>query len=144
MFTLSALLTEVLIECTWLQLKTSFAKEDIPYCFWVFFPDGVLEGMFLYTRCRFCSFISSRADAVWRIELGSNVDCVTCSLTVFAGSRGSSLTSHGSPPSTIEPFLVDEKKVTSELLVFWIKKRLFAQQILSLNWYVKTNIKHMC
>lgn len=49
------------------------------------------------------------------------------------GSRGASLTSHGSPPSTIEPFLVDENKITAELVVFWIRKRLFAQKILSVN-----------
>ncbi|KAL3701722.1 hypothetical protein R1sor_019744 [Riccia sorocarpa] len=49
------------------------------------------------------------------------------------GSRGASLTSHGSPPSTLEPFLVDENKITPELVVFWIRKRLFAQKILSLN-----------
>ncbi|KAL2649965.1 hypothetical protein R1flu_018093 [Riccia fluitans] len=49
------------------------------------------------------------------------------------GSRGASLTSYGSPPSTLEPFLVDEKKITPELVVFWIRKRLFAQKILSFN-----------
>ncbi|CAM6082768.1 unnamed protein product [Calypogeia fissa] len=52
---------------------------------------------------------------------------------ILEGARGASLTSHGAPPSTIEPFLVDEKKITPELLVFWIKKRLFAQNILSMN-----------
>lgn len=49
------------------------------------------------------------------------------------GSRGFSLTSHGSPPSTVEPFLIDEKKISAEMVVFWITKRLFAQNLLSLN-----------
>lgn len=49
------------------------------------------------------------------------------------GSRGFSLSSHGSPPSTVEPFLIDEKKVTADLLIFWITKRLFAQNLLSRN-----------
>jgi hypothetical protein len=50
-----------------------------------------------------------------------------------AGSRGFSLTSHGSPPSTIEPFLIDEKKFNGDLIVLWITKRLFAQKFLSTN-----------
>ncbi|CAI7813151.1 unnamed protein product [Closterium sp. NIES-53] len=49
------------------------------------------------------------------------------------GSRGFSLTSYGNPPSTVEPFIIDERKVTPELLVFWITKRLFAQKLLALN-----------
>lgn len=49
------------------------------------------------------------------------------------GSRGFSLSSHGSPPSTVEPFLIDEKKITADLLIFWVMKRLFAQNLLSLN-----------
>ncbi|GJP36409.1 hypothetical protein CLOM_g20919 [Closterium sp. NIES-68] len=49
------------------------------------------------------------------------------------GSRGFSLTSYGNPPSTVEPFIIDERRVTPELLVFWITKRLFAQKLLALN-----------
>lgn len=49
------------------------------------------------------------------------------------GSRGFSLTSYGHPPSTVEPFIIDERRVTPELLVFWITKRLFAQKMLALN-----------
>ncbi|KAJ7295294.1 hypothetical protein O6H91_04G031500 [Diphasiastrum complanatum] len=49
------------------------------------------------------------------------------------GSRGFSLSSHGCPPSTIEPFLIDEKKITANLVVFWVMKRLFAQKLLSQN-----------
>ncbi|KAI5083189.1 hypothetical protein GOP47_0002932 [Adiantum capillus-veneris] len=47
------------------------------------------------------------------------------------GSRGFSVSSHGSPPSTVEPFLIDEKKITADLLVFWFLKRLAAQRIIS-------------
>ncbi|CAI5481995.1 unnamed protein product [Closterium sp. Yama58-4] len=49
------------------------------------------------------------------------------------GARGFSLTTYGNPPSTVEPFIIDERKVTPELLVFWITKRLFAQKLLALN-----------
>eukprot|EP00850_Spirogloea_muscicola_P015735 SM000123S25847 [mRNA] locus=s123:218045:219857:- [translate_table: standard] len=74
------------------QLRGSFVKGPVPYCFWAYFPSGTLEG-----------------------------------------PRGFSLTSHGGTPSTVEPFLIDERKITAELLVFWVRKRLFAQKILSLN-----------
>ncbi|MCO5558192.1 hypothetical protein L7F22_011771 [Adiantum nelumboides] len=47
------------------------------------------------------------------------------------GARGFSVSSHGSPPSTVEPFLIDEKRITADLLVFWILKRLAAQSIIS-------------
>ncbi|CAM8984931.1 unnamed protein product [Rhodiola kirilowii] len=46
------------------------------------------------------------------------------------GPKGFSISSFGSPASTVEPFLVDEKKPTSNLVVFWIEKRLAAQGIL--------------
>eukprot|EP00850_Spirogloea_muscicola_P013747 SM000095S24961 [mRNA] locus=s95:82393:84253:- [translate_table: standard] len=74
------------------QLRGSFVKGPVPYCFWAYFPSGTLEG-----------------------------------------PRGFSLTSHGGTPSTVEPFLIDERKITAELLVFWVRKRLFAQKILSPN-----------
>lgn len=49
------------------------------------------------------------------------------------GARGFSLTSHGNPPSTVEPFLIDERAVTPDLFAFWVQKRLYAQKILSVN-----------
>eukprot|EP00271_Cylindrocystis_brebissonii_P009890 TRINITY_DN2546_c0_g1_i2.p1 TRINITY_DN2546_c0_g1~~TRINITY_DN2546_c0_g1_i2.p1 ORF type:complete len:317 (+),score=66.10 TRINITY_DN2546_c0_g1_i2:255-1205(+) len=49
------------------------------------------------------------------------------------GARGFSLATHGGSPSTVEPFLIDERKVLPDLLVFWVVKRLFAQKLLSLN-----------
>eukprot|EP00270_Netrium_digitus_P002190 TRINITY_DN1242_c0_g1_i2.p1 TRINITY_DN1242_c0_g1~~TRINITY_DN1242_c0_g1_i2.p1 ORF type:complete len:375 (-),score=101.38 TRINITY_DN1242_c0_g1_i2:356-1456(-) len=49
------------------------------------------------------------------------------------GAKGFSLAAHGAVPSTVEPFLIDERKVTPELLVFWVVKRLYAQKLLSLN-----------
>ncbi|KAG0569552.1 hypothetical protein KC19_6G099100 [Ceratodon purpureus] len=74
------------------QLQGSFIKNQVPYNFWAYFPDGKLEG-----------------------------------------SRGFSLTSHGSPPSTVEPFLIDENKITGEAVVQQVIKRLFAQKLLSTN-----------
>lgn len=46
------------------------------------------------------------------------------------GARGFSLSSYGSGVSTVEPFLVDEKKITAKLVIFWIEKRLAAQGII--------------
>ena len=59
------------------------------------------------------------------------MECVY--FAVLSGSRGFALASYNAQPSTVEPFLVDERKVTPDLVVFWIRKRLFAQKLLSLN-----------
>ncbi|XP_070037752.1 uncharacterized protein [Nicotiana tomentosiformis] len=48
----------------------------------------------------------------------------------LAGAKGFSLSSYGSGPSTVEPFLVDEKKITAKHVVFWVEKRLAAQGII--------------
>nr|KAJ0186807.1 hypothetical protein LSAT_V11C900461670 [Lactuca sativa] len=48
----------------------------------------------------------------------------------ITGPKGFSISSYGSTASNVEPFLVDEKKVTSKLLVFWVEKRLAAQGII--------------
>ncbi|KAK2966592.1 hypothetical protein RJ640_025277 [Escallonia rubra] len=48
----------------------------------------------------------------------------------LTGPKGFSLSSYGSGPSTVEPFLVDEKKITAKHVVFWVEKRLAAQGIL--------------
>ncbi|KAM2120150.1 hypothetical protein PS2_017025 [Malus domestica] len=49
---------------------------------------------------------------------------------VLAGPKGFSLSSYGSEASTVEPFLVDEKKITAKHIVFWVEKRLAAQGII--------------
>ncbi|KAI3461760.1 hypothetical protein Pfo_018423 [Paulownia fortunei] len=46
------------------------------------------------------------------------------------GPKGFSLSSYGSGVSTVEPFLVDEKKPTAKHVVFWVEKRLAAQGII--------------
>uniref|UniRef100_A0A1J3JDZ8 DUF2996 domain-containing protein n=1 Tax=Noccaea caerulescens TaxID=107243 RepID=A0A1J3JDZ8_NOCCA len=46
------------------------------------------------------------------------------------GAKGFSISSHGSGPSTVEPFLVDERKPTANHVVFWVEKRLAAQGII--------------
>lgn len=48
----------------------------------------------------------------------------------MAGPKGFSLSSYGSGASTVEPFLVDEKKITAKHVVFWVEKRLAAQGII--------------
>ncbi|KAM1173065.1 hypothetical protein FF1_025852 [Malus domestica] len=49
---------------------------------------------------------------------------------VLTGPKGFSLSSYGSGVSTVEPFLVDEKKITAKHIVFWVEKRLAAQGII--------------
>ncbi|XP_068638645.1 uncharacterized protein [Aristolochia californica] len=49
---------------------------------------------------------------------------------VITGSKGFSLSSYGSGASTVEPFLIDEKRITAKHVVFWVEKRLAAQGIL--------------
>ncbi|XP_008794736.1 uncharacterized protein LOC103710667 [Phoenix dactylifera] len=71
------------------RLEGSFLKEDVPYIFWAFFPNGDLTG-----------------------------------------PKAFSLSSYGYEASTVEPFLIDERRVTAQLVVFWIRKRLAAQGIL--------------
>ncbi|KAK6141546.1 hypothetical protein DH2020_024713 [Rehmannia glutinosa] len=46
------------------------------------------------------------------------------------GAKGFSISSYGSGVSTVEPFLVDEKKPTAKHVVFWVEKRLAAQGII--------------
>ncbi|GAA0156606.1 hypothetical protein Leryth_003332 [Lithospermum erythrorhizon] len=48
----------------------------------------------------------------------------------LTGPKGFSLSSYGLNPSTVEPFLVDEKKVTAKHVIFWVEKRLAAQGII--------------
>ncbi|XP_072994686.1 uncharacterized protein [Typha latifolia] len=48
----------------------------------------------------------------------------------LTGPKGFSLSSYGSGASTVEPFLIDEKKITARHVVFWVEKRLAAQGIL--------------
>ncbi|CAN8258169.1 unnamed protein product [Cochlearia groenlandica] len=48
----------------------------------------------------------------------------------LTGEKGFSMSSYGSGPSTVEPFLVDERKPTANHVVFWVEKRLAAQGII--------------
>ncbi|GJN11071.1 hypothetical protein PR202_ga29236 [Eleusine coracana subsp. coracana] len=48
----------------------------------------------------------------------------------LTGPKGFALSSYSNEVSTIEPFLVDEKRVTDKMVVFWVYKRLAGQGIL--------------
>ncbi|KAE9595769.1 hypothetical protein Lalb_Chr17g0342261 [Lupinus albus] len=50
--------------------------------------------------------------------------------TGLTGPKGFSLSSYNSGASTVEPFLIDEKKITARHIVFWVEKRLAAQGII--------------
>ena len=49
------------------------------------------------------------------------------------GPRAFSCADNGAQPATLEPFLIDERKITLDLLVFGVIQRLNAQKWLSLN-----------
>ncbi|KAI5679847.1 hypothetical protein M9H77_01074 [Catharanthus roseus] len=49
---------------------------------------------------------------------------------VLTGPKGFCLSSYGTEVSTVEPFLIDEKKITAAHVIFWVEKRLAAQGIL--------------
>ena len=53
---------------------------------------------------------------------------VIFSETDLNASKGFTCTTAGAPVSTIESFMIDERKVSSDLLVFYIVQRLYAQQ----------------
>ncbi|XP_076884530.1 uncharacterized protein LOC143533735 [Bidens hawaiensis] len=77
----------------------------------LFFKDNKLEGSFLKKGIPY---------TFWALFPDGTV----------TGPKGFSLSSYGSTASNVEPFLVDEKKVTAKLLVFWVEKRLAAQGII--------------
>ncbi len=49
------------------------------------------------------------------------------------GLKTFAYSSYGAPPSTLESFMIDERKITLELLVFYTIQRLTAQKVLVLN-----------
>ncbi|WP_448380307.1 DUF2996 domain-containing protein [Gloeomargarita sp.] len=49
------------------------------------------------------------------------------------GLKTFAYSSYGAPPSTLESFMIDERKVTLELLVFYTIQRLVAQKVAVLN-----------
>eukprot|EP00898_Chlorokybus_atmophyticus_P006523 jgi/Chlat1/6872/Chrsp51S06546 len=69
------------------EIRGSFFNGEVPFNFWVLFPDGIITG-----------------------------------------ARGFSLASHGYPPSNVEPFMIDERVFTAEMVTFWIVKRLQTQK----------------
>lgn len=80
--------------------------------------------------------------------LGSNADCwqvigrwpagkrqfnIYFPKADISGPRAFSCSDIGAKPSTLEPFLIDERKITLSLLVFGVVQRLNAQKWLSFN-----------
>ncbi|XP_068345070.1 uncharacterized protein [Pyrus communis] len=88
-------------------LETQDELSDIELCF----QDNRLEGSFI-KKGNFYSF--------WAFFPSG----------VLTGPKGFSLSSYGSGVSTVEPFLIDEKKITAKHIVFWVEKRLAAQGII--------------
>ncbi|TKY64031.1 hypothetical protein E2542_SST13921 [Spatholobus suberectus] len=93
------------------SLKAIFeAQEDFSNIELVF-KDNKLEGSFLK---------KGNPYAFWAFFPTGNV----------IGPKGFSLSSYSAEASTVEPFLVDEKKITAKHIIFWVEKRLAAQGII--------------
>ncbi|XP_027091883.2 uncharacterized protein [Coffea arabica] len=90
--------------------ETLEAREDITQLE-LSFQDNKLEGCFLKKGFPY---------SFWAFFPDGNL----------TGPRGFSLSSYGSGVSTVEPFLVDEKRITAKHVVFWVRKRLAAQGII--------------
>ncbi|XP_010466968.1 PREDICTED: uncharacterized protein LOC104747095 [Camelina sativa] len=87
------------------------AQDDISELDLSFQEDAKLEGFFLKKGIPY---------SFWAFFPTGNL----------TGAKGFSISSHGSGPSTVEPFLVDERKPTANHVVFWVEKRLAAQGII--------------
>ncbi|KAK7275308.1 hypothetical protein RIF29_16420 [Crotalaria pallida] len=93
------------------SLKAIFeAQEDLSDIELVF-QDNKLEGSFLK---------KGNPYSFWAFFPSGNL----------IGPKGFSLSSYNSGASTVEPFLVDEKKITARHIIFWVEKRLAAQGII--------------
>ncbi|KAK8588502.1 hypothetical protein V6N13_087420 [Hibiscus sabdariffa] len=104
-------LPELMLEEVIPSLKTILETEDDITEIDLIFQHNKLEGSFLKDGCPY-SFWAFFPDGV------------------LTGPKGFSLSSYGSGASTVEPFLVDERKITARHVVFWVEKRLAAQGII--------------
>ncbi|MEN9207153.1 MAG: DUF2996 domain-containing protein [Gloeomargarita sp. GMQP_bins_14] len=58
---------------------------------------------------------------------------ITFTQGTLQGLKTFTYSSYGALPSTVESFMIDERKVTLDLLVFYTLQRLTAQKVLVLN-----------
>ncbi|XP_057513767.1 uncharacterized protein LOC130795590 isoform X2 [Actinidia eriantha] len=93
------------------SLKATLEAQDDIFELELSFQDNRLEGSFLKKGIRY---------SFWAFFPNG----------VLTGPKGFSLSSYGSEASTVEPFLIDEKKITAKHVVFWVEKRLAAQGII--------------
>lgn len=83
--------------------------------------------VFSQVKKPFFAFVPRLAFYFFLLHKGNKIVSV---FHLSTGARGFSLSSYGSEVSTVEPFLVDEKRITAKLVIFWIEKRLAAQGII--------------
>ncbi|KAI3760318.1 hypothetical protein L1987_50712 [Smallanthus sonchifolius] len=93
------------------SLRSTLEKQQDIKELELFFEDNKLEGSFLKKGIPY---------TFWALFPDGNI----------TGPKGFSISSYGTTASNVEPFLVDEKKVTANLLVFRVEKRLAAQGII--------------
>ncbi|KAL2336132.1 hypothetical protein Fmac_010578 [Flemingia macrophylla] len=92
-------------------LKTIFEAQEDFSNIELIFKDNKLEGSFLK---------KGNPYIFWAFFPTGNL----------TGPKGFSLSSYNTGASTVEPFLVDEKKITAKHVIFWVEKRLAAQGII--------------
>ncbi|XWS31131.1 hypothetical protein CRYUN_Cryun23aG0051200 [Craigia yunnanensis] len=104
-------LPELMVEDVIPSVKTILEAQDDLSEIELSFQDNKLEGSFLKKGCPY---------SFW----------VFFPNGVLTGPKGFALSSYGLGASTVEPFLIDEKKITAKHVVFWVEKRLAAQGII--------------
>ncbi|XP_020420510.1 uncharacterized protein LOC18777403 isoform X2 [Prunus persica] len=99
------------------QLKAILETQDELSDIELSFQENKLEGFFLKKDIRY---------SFWAFFPSG----------VLTGPKGFSLSSYGQGASTVEPFLIDEKKITAKHIVFWVEKRLAAQGIIPIDVFL--------
>ncbi|WAS04083.1 DUF2996 domain-containing protein [Gloeomargaritales cyanobacterium VI4D9] len=105
-------------------------------------PVFIEEHFFPALRQALANVNITNVSLVWVPELnqvrgawaeGKHEFIITFTQGDLKGLKTFAYSSYGAPPSTLESFMIDERKVTLELLVFYTVQRLTAQKILVLN-----------
>ncbi|WP_247216967.1 DUF2996 domain-containing protein [Synechococcus sp. C9] len=105
-------------------------------------PAFIEEHFFPALRQALANINISDVSLVWVPELnqvrgswagGQHEFIITFTQGDLKGLKTFAYSSYGAPPSTLESFMIDERKITLELLVFYTVQRLTAQKILVLN-----------
>ena len=108
-----------MFDCVCTSLKVPFLRRAFAIRFGPSFPMGFSQASLVFWKL---GIMLSYSYFHWT--------CKSLFFNACEGPKGFSLSSYGSEASTVEPFLIDEKKITAKHVVFWVEKRLAAQGII--------------